>query len=119
MTSDLEGRFVQLSRRSAWADDSGPIIVGISGGMDSMTLLYLLRFSLRIEPETLHAAHVDHRMRPSSPADATWLRGVCLAWGLHLHTHVSDPPVESEAEGRKTRYSFFADLAARVGAARP
>lgn len=40
------------------------VAVAVSGGLDSMALLHLLRFPLRDLELRLSALHVDHAMRP-------------------------------------------------------
>ena len=98
----------------------GPVrvLVALSGGADSTTLLHLLRFGLepglraRIE---LHAAHLDHAMRPGSDADAAWVSGVCRAWGVPLQVdRLVDPPSD-EASARDARLAFLQSRAAATG----
>lgn len=83
------------------------LLVGVSGGLDSMVLLHLLRFPLRDLGLRLSVAHLDHAMRPGSPADAQWVRGVCTAWDVPCHHRRLDPPARSEADARERRYAFF------------
>jgi tRNA(Ile)-lysidine synthase len=101
----------------ALAGESGPLLVALSGGRDSLTLLHILRFDLG--PESLgglHALHVDHGMHPASSDQALRLRGVCGAWGVPLTIVSLDPPPESEAEAREGRYRALLAEAERLGA---
>ncbi len=100
---------------SGWMEDGTGLVVALSGGIDSMTLLYLLRFSMRIPPASLHAAHVDHRMRRGSEGDAAWVEAVCAQWGVAFHLHTAVSPVSTEAEGRDLRYRFFEGVRRGVG----
>jgi len=53
------------------------VLVAVSGGADSVALLHLLHHStipLRLH---LEAAHLDHALRPDSPADAAHVRALC------------------------------------------
>src|SRR5690606_4697552 len=54
------------------------LLVAVSGGLDSVVLLHLLRF--HGGGRRLTAAHFDHNMRPGSGDDAAWVRGLCAAW---------------------------------------
>ena len=91
------------------------VLVALSGGVDSVVLLHLLRFHLptvRIEP---HAAHLDHAMREASAADSRWVRGLCTAWAVPLHCERLAAAPRGEAAARSARYEFLrraADVAA-------
>ena len=83
------------------------MVVALSGGLDSVVLLHLLRFPLRDLDLRLSAAHLDHGMRPGSAADAAWTRGLCRAWGVPLTTERLARPPRSEAEARRARYRYL------------
>jgi tRNA(Ile)-lysidine synthase len=90
-----------------------PVVVALSGGLDSVVLLHLLRFPLGDRAGPLAAAHLDHRMRPDSDADARWVQGLCRAWDVPLEQGRADPPPRSEAEARHARYAFLHQAAER------
>lgn len=95
---------------------SDTVVVAVSGGLDSMVLLHLLRFALPDLALELVAAHVDHAMRPSSAPDALWVRGVCRAWGIPCRVTALDPPARSEADARDRRYAFLEEVSAAADA---
>ena len=111
----LATRFRDHLTASGCLDGAQQAVVAVSGGIDSMTLLHLLRFSRAAPSLTLHAAHLDHRMRAESAADAAWLGEVCAAWGVAYHLRAAPTPVRTEAEGRELRYRFFAEVAEGLG----
>ena len=114
----LAGAFRLHIERSGLIRSGERVLVALSGGIDSVVLLHLLRFhsaSLRLG---LTAAHFDHRMRSSSLADADWVRGLCKVWNVPLELGVSDGPLRSEADARRSRYAFLELAAARAGADR-
>ncbi len=92
------------------------VLVGVSGGPDSMTLLhilYQLRHSLGIRLEVIH---FNHRIRKDALKDLRLVRQVCQS--LHLPFHFSSPPVrfwrrqkESENLARELRLDFFTRVA--------
>lgn len=65
------------------------ILVGISGGADSVSLLlglWLLRDELGM---TLHAAHLNHQLRGAeSAADAAWVEDLCRQKSIPCHVGV-------------------------------
>lgn len=94
------------------------VIVGLSGGADSMTLLHLLNeikdeYSLKIV-----AAHVNHCLRDDeADRDMNFCENVCKKLGIEIRTLVVD--VQSEAKknsesfeecGRRIRYEFFSSI---------
>lgn len=110
----LERRFAARARR--YLPARGPLVVGVSGGLDSTVLLHLLRFHVRRAPGELVVAHFDHRMRPDSGSDADWVRGLALAWGCECQMDVAMEPPTNEAEARRARYRFLEHVRARVEA---
>jgi tRNA(Ile)-lysidine synthetase-like protein len=102
------------------------VVVGVSGGPDSLCLLHILnhlRGDYRIE---LHAAHLNHRMRGSeADADAAFVAGLAEEWGLPCTVEARDVPtlarekkLSLEEAARRARYAFLAEVAEQVGAQR-
>ncbi len=99
------------------------LVVGVSGGADSVALLLALNELKESHQLRLHLAHFDHGYRDGSAADALWVTE--LADRLHLDRTVGNCtgragmdalPVGLEAAGRRARYAFFANVAARTSA---
>ena len=134
--STLEARFAEELSAHAALRAGDRIVVGLSGGLDSVVLLHLLRFGGRAfgaaagtTPGTaagttrgagggveIVAAHLDHAMRESSDEDASWVRGLCRAWGVALHGERATPAPASEEEARRLRYAFLERVRREAGA---
>lgn len=88
------------------------IVLGVSGGVDSMVLLDLVR---QVHPAAkLAVAHVDHGMRAESGEDAEFVRAACERSGIvfegttvDIQTIARVSKTSVEAAGRTVRYGFF------------
>lgn len=99
------------------------VVVGVSGGPDSLTLLHVLlrlRDGLGI---ALHVGHLDHAMRPESADDARFVEALAKDWGVPITVERRDVPrlarawrLALEEAARRARYEFLAEVARRTGA---
>jgi tRNA(Ile)-lysidine synthase len=83
----------------------GKYIVAVSGGVDSMALLDMLRKRPRLQ---LVAVHVNHGMRPDAGKDEKTTRLFCMSHNITFRSkelHLS--PNASEETARKARYEFL------------
>jgi tRNA(Ile)-lysidine synthase len=91
------------------------LLVGVSGGCDSVALLRLLcelAPSLRL---TLVVAHFDHRLRPDSAADAEFVLELAQGLGLEVHVGEWPSPRSGEAAARRARHEFLQHTASDAG----
>ncbi len=93
------------------------VLVAVSGGCDSVSLLHLLRFAAEDDGLRVTAAHFDHAMRPGSARDAAWVRGLCRVWQVPLIEARADVAPRTEEEARDARYAFLRRAQAECGAA--
>ena len=92
--------------------DVGPVVVGVSGGVDSVVLARTLA-ALSVE---IVVAHVDHGLRPDSADDAAWVGALASEIGVPceiLPVQVGQGNVQAQA--REARYDALGALAGRVG----
>jgi tRNA(Ile)-lysidine synthase len=92
------------------------VVVAVSGGLDSVVLLHLLRFAPELGGLDPVAAHLDHRMRPESADDARWVTELARAWAVPIELGAAPAVPRSEAEARDARYAFLEEVRARAGA---
>ena len=89
------------------------IVLGVSGGIDSMVLLATVHALSAEHRLTVHVAHLDHGLRETSGADAEFVRAAVAARGVTVHLRVLQPPSQPEnieAWGRRERYAFFEEV---------
>jgi len=96
------------------------VLVAVSGGADSVALLHVLADLAEAWRLRLHVLHVDHQLRPDSPADADFVRalGARLGVSVDVVTVTVDSRGSLEAAARESRYAALEAGAARVGAHR-
>ncbi|MDY3117964.1 MAG: tRNA lysidine(34) synthetase TilS [Peptoniphilus sp.] len=94
--------------------ENSHILVALSGGPDSMYLLYLLKNARDEIPFDLQAAHLHHGLRETADRDLAFVERVCDAWSIPLVTKRVDVPAVArekkcgtEEAGRIVRYAFF------------
>ncbi len=107
---EVRHRLGHRLRTRAGIGDGDRLVAAVSGGLDSVVLLHLLRFTPGLPDLRILVAHVDHAMRPSSAADAAWVRGLARAWNLPFRTTRLDPPPTTESAARRARYAFLTDV---------
>src|SRR5688572_2768053 len=61
---------------------AAPILVGVSGGPDSLSLLHALGRWRDEDGPAIAAIHVDHRLRPESADEARQVAAWCATWGI-------------------------------------
>ena len=91
-----------------------PVVVGCSGGADSLALL-ALAVDAGLEPT---AMHVDHGLREGSAAEAAHVRAVAETLGATFRAArvTVAPGANLEARAREARYGALADARVEVGA---
>lgn len=97
------------------------IVCAVSGGADSMALLwamYLLKDEWQLN---LSAVHFNHHLQPEEPdQDEQFVRDFCKGYGIPLYVgsaHVVAGEKGLEAAARDARYAFFATLPGKIATA--
>ena len=101
------------------------VVAGVSGGPDSICLLFML-LKLRQELElSLAAVHIHHGLRQAADADEAYVRRLCSEWGVKLfvfHENVAEyariHKLTMEEAGRNVRRMRFEEVSASLGGAK-
>lgn len=93
------------------------IIVGVSGGADSVCLLHLLK---RLAPEyelSMCVVHINHGVRKDAAADEMYVEELCGRWRLpfvsrqvDMEGYAGEMRLSPEEAGRELRYGIFEEL---------
>lgn len=96
------------------------VVVGVSGGADSVCLLHTLCHFAQRWQLALHVAHLDHGLRPAAAADAAFVEQLAQQWQLPYHHRQLAPGYLAaqggnlEAAARSARYTFLVQVAQQV-----
>ena len=102
------------------------VLCAVSGGLDSMCLLFMLDAWRREKGGELTAAHFNHGLRgAAADRDEVFVRDICGQWDIPLVTGRGDVRTRAGREGlsteeaaRNLRYGFLRRAAAEAGCER-
>jgi tRNA(Ile)-lysidine synthase len=113
-------RVTATARAHDMFEAGGVILVACSGGPDSVCLVYSLAYLSRLFRVRFGVFHLDHRLRPDSGADASYVRRLAERLDLPCYLRaVSDAPARGssvEAWARERRRAAADEVAGVVGA---
>lgn len=99
------------------------VVIGFSGGVDSLALLVALHELRRHLDCQLHIAHLDHQLRRDSASDAEFVEQQANRLKLPFTINKTDIPTlvgqrskSIEAVAREARYEFFESVCKQTGA---
>lgn len=94
------------------------LLIGLSGGADSVALAYLLLDKRARQETELCAVHVNHGLRGAeSDADEAFVRDLCQRWQLPLLVYQAQPQQNpGEDWARQVRYGFYRQAMAQFQA---
>lgn len=117
-------KFLSVIQKYNMLQNGNGVVVGVSGGPDSLTLLHIF---LRIKDEynfKIYAAHVNHNLRgEESEGDQKFIEEICAGWGIPLFIENSnikqiakEKRISLEEAGRQVRYDFFEKVRVKTDA---
>lgn len=108
-------------RHNRMLDKGDTVICAVSGGADSVALLFALHLLAPKLEISLQAAHFNHHLRgEESDRDAAFVADFCAGYGIPLHRgegHVVPSEKGLEAAARDARYSFLMSLPGKIATA--
>ncbi|MEM1269538.1 MAG: tRNA lysidine(34) synthetase TilS [Bacteroidota bacterium] len=100
------------------AISQGPVLVAVSGGLDSAVLLDVAVQVASEESRPLAVAHVNYGLRPEADDDEQFVRARAAEYGVPAH--VLNDPFDAgpnlHDRARRHRYAFFERVAKDTGA---
>ncbi len=114
----MENIFLENIKEKTDIQPGNKILVAVSGGMDSVILLYLLhKYNKELDIE-LEVAHINHMLRDKdSDKDQEFVKGLAKGWSIPFHTIKIDVKTISkknkwsiEEGARKLRYEYLNNI---------
>lgn len=123
---DLTEKILFYMKRYHMIPENKTIVVGLSGGADSVCLLYVLAALRKKLGLQLCAVHVHHGLRGvEADADEAYVRDICRAWDVPLKAMRIDAAalakqwgIGCEEAGRRARYEIFEECLQEMGGCR-
>lgn len=115
MIDGIKKEFLNFIKEKELIDIGEGVIIGLSGGPDSVCLLKLL-CGIREEFELkLAAVHINHMIRgEAADEDELYARKLCeklqvdfYSKRIDINKYAKENKISSEAAGRKARYDYF------------
>lgn len=105
----LEGRAPRLAVLDRLCHGaSGPVGVAISGGSDSLALLFIAHEWARSRGRQLAALTFDHRLRTAAAGEAARVATICRDLHIPHETLRWDDPVNRQSSARRARHAALA-----------
>jgi tRNA(Ile)-lysidine synthase len=112
--------FVENIKKNHLVEDHDTIILGFSGGKDSVTLFYLLQELKKDIDFNLAAAYFNHKLRSDAAKEQQWIRDFCQSRNLELVIGSKNViqfkkkhKLNLEQAASLSRYSFFKQVSSR------
>ncbi len=119
----MEKKVIQYIEEQSIIEAGDHVLIGVSGGADSLALLYFLdKFADRFKI-TIGVAHLHHGLRgPAADADENFVKNFCQQRNIPFFTRRRNiqeisrtEKISVEEAGRKERYDFFGVIAMDYG----
>ncbi len=99
------------------------VVAGVSGGADSVCLLFLLLEYAKKVPISITVVHINHLIRPDAQQDADYVKELCDQRNIPFYLKqadikaiVKETRASEEEAGRQVRYQAFFQVAQEVNA---
>lgn len=116
--------FIQTVEKYKLLENGDKIIVALSGGADSVTLLDMINSVKELYNLTIYASHINHGLRgEEADRDENFCKILCEKYNVELFvkkanikTLAKQQKISEELCGRNVRYSYFEELSQKLDA---
>ena len=122
MNYDIKKRFLKFIKEKNIVKSGDKILVGLSGGPDSVCMLSLLCSIREGEKIEIAAAHINHMLRgEEANKDEEYSKKLCEELGVRffskridINKYALETGKSSELAGREARYNFFNEIINKI-----
>ncbi len=119
----IEKKVLAFCRQQDLFEPGDKVLLGVSGGADSVCLLVVLCALKETLGVRLHVAHVNHGVRKEAAEDGAYVEKLCRELQIPFSLKIIDMNAlaakwkcSSEEAGRGARYAFFEELSMQINA---
>lgn len=121
----LEEKVLNTINKYNMIQSGDRIVIGVSGGPDSITLLNILNNLKEKLNIKLYVAHINHSIRKEADEETEYVKEFCkridvefFAKKVKVEEIAKALKIGTEEAGRNIRYEFFVEVANKVGASK-
>lgn len=119
----MQSKVLETIQKYNLIQPNDKVVIGVSGGPDSMSLLYILnKLKQKLNFEIV-VAHINHMIREEADEETEYVKNWCDRLNVKCYIkkiniiEKSDfEKIGTEEAGRKARYDFFEEVLNEVGA---
>ncbi len=122
-TFRIQEKVFSFIRTHEMISSGDKVIVGVSGGADSVCLLFMLLEWSKVTPIDIIVAHINHGIRKEAVDDADYVKSLCESHNITFYQEeidvqkkAIDEKISEEEAGRIVRYEVFERAAQLYGA---
>ena len=120
---DLKERVRDTINKYSMISHGGNVLIGLSGGPDSVCLANVLDKLKEDFKISLHAVYIDHGLRPEETGkEADFCRGFCKERGINfieesvnVKEHAEEGGINLQEAARELRYQKLEEISTRIG----
>lgn len=117
----LENQVLETIEKYNMLEKGDKIVVGVSGGPDSMTLLHILQKYKEKYNIEIFVAHINHMIRENAKIDEKYVEDYCKKNNIQCYIKRADVVAKAQIDkngveeaGREVRYNFFNEVLKRT-----
>ncbi len=119
----LQDKVLKTIQKYNLIQNGDSIVIGVSGGPDSMTLLnVLINLKQKLEISKIVVATVNHMIREEAEEETKFVENFCKSHGIEFYLKKVDvqeeaksKKISTELAGRNARYDFFEEVLKKTG----